>query len=69
MFEGRIGAGVAKPNIETSVVSGECAASGYPIGHPAQGRIQNTVHEENGILRIWTEVGMSHQETYANIYT
>ena len=52
MFEGRIGAGVAKPNIETSVVSGECAASGYPIGHPAQGRIQNTVHEENGILRI-----------------
>ena len=45
----RVGSGVAQPHIHAHVIGSKGLGACHPIGHPANGRVQDAVHEKHHI--------------------
>lgn len=51
VVDGRVGAGVAKPDIKASIMGSQRLRACLPTGHPANGCVQDPMHEEDNIPR------------------
>ena len=47
--DGRICSGVAQPHIKASIIGSKRLRACHAIGHPADGCVQDAVHEENSV--------------------
>ena len=51
VVDGWVGTGVAKPDIKASIMGSQCLRACLPTSHPADGCVQDPMHEEDNIPR------------------